>query len=443
MKNLILFALLSLSPQCHAQIITTVAGDSTQGYNGDNILATTTELNEPSGVAVDVAGNIYIADRNNNRIRKVSASSGLITTIAGTGTAGFSGDSGLAVLAEINYPYGIALDTLGNIYFSDGRNYRIRKIDTSGVITTIAGNGTFGYNGDSIAATSAGLDPSGLTIDKYSNIYVADFNNDRIRKINASGIITTIAGTGMQGYNGDGIIATTAQLFMPNGVAVDNTGNIYIADYNNSRIRKVNSAGIITTIAGTGTRGYNGDNISADSAEINWPLGITIDGSGNVYIGDTYNYRIRKVNTSGIITTIAGNGFGGYSGDNGLATLAELADPVGVAIDNSGAVYIADLANSRIRRIGWPGSVNKLSASVQNLTVYPNPSSGLFTVSISSNVQAHIQVTITNALGQKVNEATIFTNTPSIIQLDQPNGVYFISAVSPDGIMNKIINIIK
>ena len=424
-----LLALFLHSSFIHAQIITTVAGDSTAGYNGDNIPATTAELYQATGVAVDAAGNIYIADRNNNLIRKVNTS-GIITTIAGTGAAAYSGDNGPATAAEINYPYGITLDTLGNIYFSDDFNYRIRKINTAGIITTIAGNGTAGYNGDGIAATSAELqNPGGVAVDHNGNVYIADVNNDRIRIINTAGIITTIAGTGAPGYNGDNIAATAAELYQPEGVAVDNVGNLYIVEYINYRVRKVDASGIITTIAGTGISGYNGDNITATTAELDRPLGVAVDGNGNVYISDAYNARIRKINSSGIINTIAGTGISAYSGDNGLATAAELSTSVGITIDHSGNVYIADAGNSRIRRIISNLSVNNVPIDRLNLTVYPNPApNGQFTISISSNTNEKVNIIITDLLGEKIKDFTVETNRPMVVQLDVLAGIYVLSA---------------
>ncbi len=444
MKHKLLFTFLLFSFAAHAQIITTVAGDSSMGYNADNILATAAKLYQPTGIAVDAAGNLYIADRNNNRVRKVDTN-GIITTIAGTGVLGFSGDNGPATAAQVNYPYSIALDAYGNIYFGDGGNARLRKIDIGGTITTIAGNGTLGYTGDNIPATAAEFNNvCGMAIDVSGNIYVADFDNNRIRKIDTTGIITSIAGTGVCiGITGDGGPATAAELCEPNGVALDAGGNIYIVEYEKSRIRKINASGVITTIAGIGTAGYNGDNINADSAEINRPLGIAVDGGGNVYIGDSYNDRIRKVNTDGIITTIAGTGVNGYSGDNGLATLGKINLPIGVAVSNTGTVYIADFGNNRIRRVGWLENVNTQSTVVQKLKIYPNPSAGAFTVNVTSNLLEQIQIIISNTLGKKVKEYTIASNMPTIIQLDEPAGIYFLSATGTQGTLNRIINVVK
>ena len=436
--TLVVFLLFSFSIAAQAQMISTIAGDSLTGYNGDNIAATAAELSEPIGIAVDASSNLYICDRFNNRLRKVN-SSGIITTIAGTGTAGYNGDNGPATDAEIKDPYGIALDASGNVYFSDNGNNRIRKISATGIITTVAGNGTRGYNEDGIPATAAELsDPSGLAFDAGGNLYVADFSNYRIRKIDTAGIISTIAGTGTAGYNGENIAATSAELSNPSGLAIDAIGNIYIVDYSNSRIRKVNTSGFIATIAGNGTGGYSGDNFAATSAELR-PLGIAVDGSGNVYIGDANNDAVRKINSSGIITTIAGTGVGGFSGDGGPANMAQLHGPVGVAIDNEGSMYIGDAANNRIRYIRSTVFVNQISGITDAMHVYPNPSSGIFTINIVSGNEANVRLCITNVTGEKVKEIMAVTNTPVDVKLDVPDGIYFLTAITTQGLLNQKI----
>ena len=336
-------------------IITTVAGNGTQGYSGDGGAATSAELSFPYGVPVDASGNIYIADSFNNRIRKVSPN-GIITTVAGNGTQGYSRDGGAATSAELGQPFGVAVDGSGNIYIADVVNNRIRMVTAStGIITTVAGNGTLGSSGDGGAATSAELlDPTGVALDGSGNLYIADRANDRIRKVTAStGIITTVAGNGTQGYSGDGGAATSAELSGPFAVTVDASGNIYIADEYNQRIRKVTvSTGIITTVAGNGTQGYSGDGGAATSAELSNVLSVAVDASGNIYFADTNNNRIREVAVStGMISTLVGSGTGGYSGDGGAATSAELNQPVGVFVDGSGNLYIADYANGRIRNV--------------------------------------------------------------------------------------------
>jgi uncharacterized protein (TIGR03437 family) len=372
-------------------VITTVAGNGTFDFGGDNGPATGAALAGPYTVAVDSAGNLYIADAVVNRVRKVSG--GIITTVAGNGLPGFSGDNGPATNAQLSYPYGVSVDSGGNLYIADSNNYRIRKV-SNGVITTAAGNGTQGFGGDNGPAASAQLQPWGVAVDSSGSLYVADSPNHRIRKI-SNGVITTVAGNGMPGFSGDNGPATSAQLYYPYGVAVDASSNVYIADTFNYRIRKV-SGGVITTVAGNGTQGFGRDTGPATNSPLYYPWGVAVDSAGNLYIADTDNQRIRKVAngvigtvagdgpspgdylsfpqgvavdsagnlyiadtknnrirklSNGATTTVAGNGTGGFSGDNGPATSAQLAYPTGVAVDSAGSLYIADSANTRIRKV--------------------------------------------------------------------------------------------
>jgi hypothetical protein len=341
-----------------AGLINTVAGNGTTGYSGDGGAATSAELNTPDGVAVDAAGNIYVADTANCRIRKVAAATSTISTVAGNGTCGYAGDGKAATSAELFEPSGVAVDSASNVYIADWDNSRIRKITVStGIISTVAGNGARGYSGDGGKATSAKLSsPYGVAIDSSGNIYIADVGNYRIRKVTVStGIISTVAGNGTQGYSGDGGPATGAEMQGPTGVAVDTAGNIYIADSYGNRIRKVTaSTGIISTVAGNGNIGHSGDGGPATSGQLYYPYGVAVDTASNIYIADNDNYRIRKITAStGIISTVAGNGTCGYSGNGGTATSAELCLGLGgVAVDTAGNVYIADQYNERTRAVG-------------------------------------------------------------------------------------------
>ncbi len=322
--------------------IVTVAGNGTQSFSGDNGLAIYAQLSGGAGVAVDAAGNLYIADSENNRIRKVS--SGVIATVAGNGTAGFSGDNGPAAFAELSRPEGVAVDTAGNLYIADSSNSRIRKVSNE-VISTVAGGGA--QISDNAAATSAHLfDPECVAVDSAGNFYITDQGSQIVRKV-SNGVIVTVAGNGNPAFGGP---ATSAGLSNPKGIAVDSAGNLYIADSANNRIRKI-SSGVIATIAGNGTAGFSGDGGAATSAALAQPSGVVVDSIGNVYITDSANNRIRKV-SDGVIATVAGGGasFGDNGGgDNGAANGAQLSLPYGIAMDSGGNLFVADTGNDRIR----------------------------------------------------------------------------------------------
>jgi sugar lactone lactonase YvrE len=320
-------------------------------FNGDGIAATRAVLRYPFGLAVDSSGALYIADTIQHRIRKVSPD-GRIQTVAGTGQFGYSGDGGPAAQARLASPHHVAFDQAGNLYIADTYNHRIRKVSPGGAISTIAGTGQSGFSGDGGPATDARLNyPFALALDRSGNLYVADKDNHRVRRIGKDGKISTLAGTGVAGFSGDGGPAARAQLDTPSGVAVDEAGNVYIADTNNNRIRKVFPSGVIVTIAGTGRFGYSGDGGPATSARLAFPTGIALDADGNLYVADYLNRRVRRLSPDGIITTVAGDGHGGYSGDGGWAAAAELDYPHGVAIDAAGYLYIGDVGSHLVRRI--------------------------------------------------------------------------------------------
>ena len=359
-----IFYILFINNICCAQIITTVVGTGIAGYSGDNSSAMLCQIGYGTAGPFDSYGNMYICDGSNHCIRKVSIN-GIITTIAGTGIAGYNGDNILAINAQINAPNFIAIDYNNNIYISDNGNHRIRKIYyASGIITTIAGTGIVGYNGDNIYG------PQQISFDGSGNLIFADLLNYRVRKINfTNGIISTIAGTGVVGYNGDNIPANTASIHNVYGLAVDASDNIYLADGGNSRVRKIDNNGIITTIAGTGVPGNSGNNVLATSAQLGSPFALTLDLNNNLFIADNGVHTVRKVNLStNIITTIAGTGVAGYSGDNSLSTSAQLYHPLGVSCDVCGNVYIADNSNARVRKV-WLGTTTIPSSSI---TVSPN-----------------------------------------------------------------------
>jgi hypothetical protein len=326
-------------------------GTTSSSGNGDGGPATQAFIS-PVGIALDALGDLYIADDNLSNIsliREVGLN-GIISTVVGNvnQAGGYFGDGGPAVSAQLNDPYGIAVDAAGNLYIADQGNGAIRMVSTNGVITTIAGGGGPPIHGvgDGGPATSASLGlPEGVAVDSMGNIYIADTQNNRVRIVTPGGTITTAAGTGAPsgfGALGDGGPATSAGVSTPSGVAVDLAGNLYIADRGNNRIRKVTTDGTINTVAGTGIAGYSGDGGPATAAELNLPWGLAVDASGNIYISDTYNARVRMVGTNGTITTIAGNGNQGSGGDGGPATSAQLTQPYGIAVGAGGAIYVAD-----------------------------------------------------------------------------------------------------
>ena len=357
MKNNILFyaSLLALVTGAHtglAQqgVITTIAGNGTMGYSGDGGSATAAALKYPFGEVADKNGNIYICDYSNNRVRKVTPS-GIITTFAGNGSWGLTTTVVPATAATIT-PDAIAIDTAGNFYIADSRYHCLYKIDAALNIHLLAGNGTWGYSGDGGPASAAELYmPDGVAVDKKGNIYICDNGNDRIRMINTTGTINTIAGNGVAGFGGDGGAATAAKLNSPTGITLDASGNLYIADGSNNRIRLVTTNGLISTIVGNGTAGFAGDGGAAVSAELNNPISVLSDLSGDLYIADQYNARVRKVNTEGTISTYAGKGVTGFAGDGGPADSALFNDICGMATAPNGVVYIADEANDRIRKV--------------------------------------------------------------------------------------------
>jgi uncharacterized protein (TIGR03437 family) len=351
-------------------VITTVAGNGTLGFSGDGGPAAKAMFNQPAAVAVDSKGNLFIADSENFRIRKVS-SDGIISSVAGNGTFGSSGDGGPALNAAINQPFGVAVDSAGRLFIAETVGNRIREVTVDGTIVTIAGTGSAGFDGDGAAAVGASLNsPLAVTVDPDHNVLVADELNRRVRQIAPTGIITTMAGNGQFHFSGDGGPATSASLSSATGIALDGAGNLFFGDTSSNRVRQITPDGRIATVAGDGGCCFSGDGGPAGNAHINGPEGVALDKSGNLLIADSGNNRIRKVNSNGIITTVAGSGsnkVGGFSGDGGPATSAALRAPSGVAVDATGNLIIADQGNNRIRRVTSDGVIRTIAGDGRQL----------------------------------------------------------------------------
>ena len=362
-----------------AQNITTIAGGGVAGL-GDGASATAASIGYFNGIAFDSIGNLYISDSYNNRIRKVNCITNIITTIAGNGVAGYGGDGSNGIFAQLNSPSMLCIDTSNNLYFSDLNNFRIRKIVLStNIISTIAGNGIVGFAVDGTIATGASIIPNGgIDVDHLGNVYYID-NGTRVRKISVSGIITTIAGNGIAGFSGDGGSATSSSIFA-SGIKLDNSENIYIADWNNARVRKVlASTGTINTIAGNGSFVYITDSVPATSTAVN-AMTITLDRNNNIYLSESSGSdRVRKIDTNGIICTIAGNGIAGFGGDGYAATSSMLHTPVQLSFDNCSNLFIADQQNRRVRKVTFtpPIATSTPSISVSAITSSDTLCSGL------------------------------------------------------------------
>lgn len=375
---------LSFTADAQYQKIITITGTGgVGGYGGDGYTATAGTLNGPHAVAVDNSGNVYVVDYYNFRVRKIKKTSNTIVTFAGNGIAGNAGDGTAATNAELN-PQGVAVDYKGNVFISDNVHNVIRKVNpTTNIISTYAGTSVLGYSGDNGPALSARFNaPFGLACDKRGNLYVADAGNHVVRKIDTTGLVTTIAGDGNAGYSGDGFAAVTARLDSPYAVAVTSSGSVIIADRNNNVVRMVDDTGVIHTMAGNGLLAYSGDGGLAINASFQRPTGVAVDSAGNVYISDSYNNVIRMVDASGVINTIVGNGFPGFGGDLGSPLGANLFHPYGLAVDTFGSIYIADANNQRVRKVynttvGIAGD----PANATTPEVYPNPFNNNITIS--------------------------------------------------------------
>ena len=348
--------------------ITTVAGTGANGFSGDGGPATSAALSNPYGVTATADGTLFITDTSNNRVRRVTPS-GTITTVAGAGANGFSGDGGPATSAALSNPYGVTATADGTLFIADTGNHRIRRVDPTGVISTVAGSGPFhpapgSFGGDGGPAVSTTLNsPSAVSTAPDGTLYINDQGNNRIRRVTPGGTIGTLAGNGFANYGGDGGTATSASLYTPRGVAVAADGSLYIADTNNHRVRRVSPSGAISTLAGSGTPGFSGDNGQANSAQLNAPSAVAVAPDGTLYIADTNNNRVRTVTPAGVISTLAGTGIPAFSGDGGPPASASLQAPYGVALGADGALFIADTGNHRIRKVPRGGTIATAAGS--------------------------------------------------------------------------------
>jgi sugar lactone lactonase YvrE len=421
MKKYFVASFILIVSTLSSQNIATYAGTGIETYIGAGPAAISTNL-KVNGVLVDSNGDLLICD-SNHLIWKVN-NSGAISVLAGIGSSGYWGDNVLAASTPIYGPSGMVLDISGNLIFCDFSNSRVRKINTEEIITTIAGTGIHANTGDFGPAINANIYyPDFSAVDTEGNLYFTEGNGNLVRRISTSGIITTIAGTGIAGYNGDGIPATTAKLNFPCGIAIDSHGNIYISEHFGHRIRKINSLGIISTIAGDGIPGFGQENVLATSSRVRQPAGMKLDAQGNLYFADMFNNQIRKINASGIVSTVAGMGYEGFAGDGGTALEARLNKPFDIAFSPEGNMFISDNGNHRVRMVTNVLSNTDFISDSMKVTVAPNPAINKQTTISFPASSEFIQVF--NTLGQQVLTKNILGMESLDIGLNDA-GIYLI-----------------
>ena len=430
MKRIFSIFLLSMSFCSNAQIISTYVGTGVLGFSGDDSLSTIAEIGYPSGLFIDNNNNLLVCHQD--FVRKVDRRTSIITSLAGSDTAsslGGGGDGGLATCAEVVAPIALCVDALGNLYIADQWFSEIRKVNIStGIIDTFAGCRLVGSSGDGGQAKNARFNTiSGVCIDTILGyLYISDAYNYRVRRVDiASGIITDFAGTGTSGYSGDGGAATAAKLSRTLGICIDQHHNVYIGDWDNGAIRKVDAYGNISTYAGYGSVGYSGDGGLATAAKLSKSSALCIDSLGNLYFTDENNERVRKIDAhSKIITTIAGDGIVGFSGDGMPATSCEFNHPDGIAIDNDGYIYISDYNNQRVRIIkpSVTNYANEIPSLVDEISIFPNPATSEIFVSSHDKINS---IEIVNFVGQTVFKNEYDENNVGIsVNMFAP-GIYY------------------
>ncbi len=428
---ILLVALSACMPRSsQAQVITTIVGDANgrPGNTGDGSFSTFARLNAPTSILADKKGNVYIADQNNNKIRKIDIY-GVIRTIAGSGAPGSTGDGGPSEKAKLFAPTGLAMDKYGNIYFADSKNNKIRKIDTAGIIYTVAGTGNYDDKGeDTLAIYASFKEPKAVAVDDTGNVYIADCNNNKIRKIDTAGVVHTIAGNGDATYYGDNVPASGAKLNKPSGLAIDpRDGSLVIADTYNNYVRRITPDGIIHNVAGNGVPGFGGDNsVVIAASQVNNPTGVVVDRHGNLFIADQINNRVRKLDTLGRMSTVAGTGRPESGGDGGSALEAMLFLPTAVSVDTLGNLFVAEKKN-KIRYVYLDTIPSEFG-----MDVFPLPCIKHTNIFMPSLYEEIATVFVLNMEGREVARYVAPTNKHVNVYFEYP-GTYMIYAVSKHG----------